>query len=222
MGEHGFEQGDAYVGKFGGGGLFGSSGPTIIGGILFYNQFESNGGAAVEQWVNAVDLHTGEMLWSKPLTTPDGAVLRLTFGQVFYWDSYNYHGVFDFLWATQSGGWGQPTDWHAFDPFTGRWVYTLEDMPSGTRVRGQKGEIFLYNVNKNAGTMTLWNSSRAVSNMGSFDPQGRTYNASRGIEWTVNITGLADLPGRVYKIRQGIILGTDFQRGGPAPNPANM
>ena len=222
MGEHGFEQGDAYVGKFGGGGLFGSSGPTIIGGILFYNQFESNGGAAVEQWVNAVDLHTGEMLWSKPLTTPDGAVLRLTFGQVFYWDSYNYHGVFDFLWATEGGGWGQPTDWHAFDPFTGRWVYTLEDMPSGTRVRGQKGEIFLYNVNKNAGTMTLWNSSRAVSNMGSFDPQGRTYNASRGIEWTVNITGLADLPGRVYKIRQGIILGTDFQRGGPAPNPANM
>jgi len=222
MGEHGFEQGDAYVGKWGGGGLFGQAGPVIIGGILFYNQFESNGGSNVEQWVNAVDLHTGETLWSRPLTTPDGTVLRLAFGQTFYWDSYNYHGVFDFLWATESGGYGQPTNWHAFDTFTGRWVYCMEGMPGGVTVYGPKGEIFLYNVNTGAGTMTLWNSSRVVSAQGSWDPQGQTYNASRGIEWTVTIPELADLPGRVRIIREGIILGTDFTRSGPAPDPAHM
>jgi len=227
MGEHGFEQGDAYVGKWGGGGLFGQAGPVIIGGVLFYNQFEANGGSNVEQWVNAVDLHTGEMLWSRPLTTPDGTVLRLAFGQTFYWDSYNYHGVFDFLWAT-SGGFDfttftfLPTSWHAFDPFTGRWVYCMEGMPSGITVYGPKGEIFLYNVNTNAGTMTLWNSSRVVSNAGSWDPQGQTYNASRGIEWTVDIPELVDLPGSVRIIREGLILGTDFTRSGPAPDPAHM
>ncbi|MCJ7614057.1 PQQ-binding-like beta-propeller repeat protein [Candidatus Bathyarchaeota archaeon] len=222
MYEQGFEQGDAYVGKFGGGGLFGAAGPVIIGGILFYNQFESNGGANVDQWVNAVDLHTGELLWSKSLTTPDGDVLRLVFGQTFYWDSYNYHGVFDFLWATQSAGWFGPTNWHAFDPITGRWVYSIEGMPSGTKVYGPKGEIFLYDLNKNAGTLTLWNSSRVVSTQGSFDPQGQRYNATRGIEWTVNIPGLSDLPGSAYKYRSGVILGSNFQRGSPAPNPASM
>ena len=220
--EQGFEQGDAYVPKFGGGGLFGAAGPVIIGGILFYNQFESNGGSNVDQWVNAVDIHTGEMLWSKPLVTPDGNVLRLTFGQTFYWDSYNYHGVFDFLWATESAGFFGPTNWHAFDPYTGRWVYSYENMPSGTKVRGTKGELYVYSLDKNAGTFTLWNSSRAVSDMGSFDPQGNRYNASRGIEFTANISGLAELPGSAYKYRLNTILGSDFQRGGPAPDPANM
>jgi len=223
MGEHGFEQGDAYVGKFGGGGMFGSAGPVIIGGIIFYNQFESNGGSDVEQWVNAVDLHTGEMLWSKPLTTPDGAVHRLAFGQTFYWDSYNYHGVFDFLWATEGGGFfGGSQTWHAFDPFSGRWVCTYENMPSGTKFQGPKGEIFIYSVNKNSGTISLWNSSRVISSEGSFDPQGVVADASRGIEWTATVPELPDLPGSVYKVRDGIILGTDFSRGNVAPDPANI
>ncbi len=162
MYEQGFEQGDAYVGKFGGGGLFGAAGPVIIGGVLYYNQFESNGGSSVDQWVNAVDLHTGELLWSKPLLTPDGANLRLAFAQVFYWDSYNYHGVFYFLIGTESAGFFGPTNWHGFDPFSGRWLWTFENMPSGVKVYGPKGEIFLYNLNKNAGTLSLWNSSRVV------------------------------------------------------------
>ncbi len=222
MYEQGFEQGDAYVGKFGGGGLFGAAGPVIIGGVLYYNQFESNGGSAVDQWVNAVDLHTGELLWSKPLITPGGSNLRLAFAQVFYWDSYNYHGVFDYLIGTESAGFFGPTNWHGFDPFTGRWIWTFEDMPSGVKVYGPKGEIFLYNLNKNAGTLSLWNSSRVVSTEGSYNPQGVVANASIGIEWTINVTGLSDLPGSAYKYRSGVILGSDFQRGSPAPNPANM
>jgi hypothetical protein len=223
MGEHGFEQGDAYVGKFGGQGMYGSQGPVIIGGVMFYNQFESNGGSAVEQWVNAVDLHTGEMLWSRPLTTPDGAVLRLSFGQTFYWDSYNYHGVFDFLWATEGGGFfGGSQTWHAFDTFSGRWVCTYESIPSGTRLWGPKGEIFIYSVDQRGGTVSLWNSSRVISDEGSFNPQGVVRDASRGIEWTVTVPELPDLPGSVYKVRDGIILGADFSRGNVAPDPANI
>jgi len=227
LGEHQFESGDAYEPKW--------SGSVIIGGILFYNQFGSGGGSNVEQVVVAVDLHTGEELWRRPLTTPDGSVHRLAFGQVYYFENFNYHGVFGYLWAT-SGGFDfttwtfLPTSWHAFDPFSGRYVYSMEGIPSGTKFSGPNGEIFQYVINKNAGTVSLWNSS-AVVMYGRTDVfagswlwgrEGSTFNATNGIEWTVTIPELPDLPGSVYKVRDGIILGADFARGRAAPDPANM
>ena len=213
-GEHGFEQGDAYEGKF--------EGPVIIGGILFYNRFNIQSrsvDADLFQEVIAVDLHTGEELWCKPLIDPDGIHQSLDFGQTFYWDSYNTHGVFDYLWAVDG------SSWHAFDPYTGVWVYSMTGVPSGARMRGSNDEIFIYNIDKDEGTISFWNSSRVISDHGSW---GRTiggdriYAAEEGIEWTVTVPELPDLPGSVYKVRDGIILGTDFQRGATAPNPANM
>jgi len=47
-------------------------------------------------------------------------------------------------------------------------------------------------------------------------------DASRGIEWTVTVPELPDLPGSVYKVRDGVILGADFARGRVSPDPANM
>jgi len=108
MGEHGFEQGDAYEGKF--------LEPVIIGGVLYYNRFNTQGRAVPiekSQEVVAVDLHTGEELWVKPLLDPNGTRLSLDFGQVFYFDSFNYHGVFHYLWAVDG------SSWHAYDTFTG-------------------------------------------------------------------------------------------------------
>jgi hypothetical protein len=205
MWEHGFDQGDAYEPKW--------TGAVIIGGILCYNQFETTGGTNLEQRVIAVNLHTGEELWNKILTTPDGAELTLSFGQVIYFDGYNQHGVFDFLWCTQG------SNWHAFDTITGRWVYSMEGVPSGTRVYSPNGEILIYTVNQNNGWMTMWNSSKVVSppgmavSSGSFNPQGNVYNAedvAGGYEWNVTIpTGL---PGSVDKVRDGVILGTNFDK----------
>ncbi|MGD2066326.1 MAG: hypothetical protein PVI43_04050 [Candidatus Bathyarchaeota archaeon] len=204
MWQQGFDQGDAYEPKW--------TGSVIIGGILCYNQFETTGGTSLEQRVIAVDLHTGEELWNKILTTPDGDELTLSFGQVYYFNGYNQHGVFDFLWCTQG------SNWHAFDTITGRWVYSMEGMPSGTRYYGPNGEIFIYTVNQNNGWMTMWNSSAVVSppggvGGGSFNPQGNIYDAedvADGIMWNATIpTGL---PGSVDKVRDGIILGTNFDK----------
>ena len=223
LGEHQFESGDAYEGKWNPG--------VILGGILFYNQFGSGGGSNVEQEVVAVDLHTGEELWRRPLTTPDGSVHRIAFGQVYYFEGFNYHGVFSYLYGTSGGGWGGgPASWHAFDPFSGRYVFTMEGIPSGTKFNGPNGEIFQYIVNKNAGTVSLWNSSRVVmygrtsvfEGSWLWGREGSTFNATNGIEWTVTIPELPDLPGSVYKVRDGIILGADFARGRAAPDPANM
>ncbi|PVX25124.1 MAG: hypothetical protein CW716_08610, partial [Candidatus Bathyarchaeum sp.] len=198
--QQGFQQGDAYEPKW--------TGSIIIGGILFYNEFETTGSeTGLERNVIAVDLHTGEELWHKPLLDRSGNNRNLDFGQVFFWDSYNEHGIFGYLWADGGG------EWNAFDPFTGRWEYTMEGVPSGTRMYGPKGEIFVYTVNTGAGWMTLWNSSRVVSNHGSWRPHGNVYSEEdtlEGIEWNVTIP--LGLVGSVDKVREGIILGTNYDK----------
>ena len=173
VGDHGFEAGDAYQGKF--------LPPIIVSGVLFYNQFEANGGTGVEQPVVAVDLRTGEELWNRPLIAPGEPNDRLEFGQLFYFDSYNYHGVFGYLWTIDG------STWHAFDASTGRWVYTMENVPSGQRVHGPKGEIYIYTTDQTNGLLSLWNSSRVVTGAGSWTPHGRTFDATAGIEWQVTI-----------------------------------
>jgi len=206
-GAYGFDQGDAYEPKW--------TGAVIIGGVVYYNQFETTGSeTGLYRPVVAVDLHTGEELWNKQLIDPDGNNRMLDFGQVFFFDGFNQHAVFDFLWA-QAG-----SNWHAFDTFSGRWVYTMEGVPGGTRVYGPNGEILIYTLDLNAGYMQLWDSSRVVSPpvggavaQGSFNPQGQIYDAettARGQVWNVTIpTGL---PGSVDKVREGIILGSNFDK----------
>jgi hypothetical protein len=180
-GPQSYDHGDAYEGRL--------ENSVVINGVLYYNKFYGGfgggGGTRVEQTVVAVDLHTGEVLWEKTLLDPDGDSLRLSFGQVFYWDSYNQHSCYAYLWATSG------SSWHAFDPFSGRWMYSMEDVPSGTNLYGAKGEIYRYTVDLNHGWITLWNSSRVVSTQGSWiaGGLGRTYDATNGIEWNVSIAG---------------------------------
>jgi hypothetical protein len=196
----GFEESDAYEPKW--------TGTVVLGGVLFYNEFESTGSeTGLERNVIAVDLRTGEELWHKPLVDLDGNNRNLDFGQLFFWDSYNYHGVFPYLWTVAG------STWNAYDAYTGRWEYTMEGVPSGTQVRGDKGEIFIYTFNLNDGWMTFWNSSRVVADRGSWRPHGQVFDAEDvmdGIEWNVTIP--TDLPGTVDEVRGNIALGTDFDK----------
>jgi len=185
LGYQSYECGDAYEG------FFASS--VIINGVLYYNRFKAN---YPVQRVVAVDIHTGEQLWEKTL----GDNERVAFGQTFYWDSYNYHGTFDYIWTSVSSGFFGPTTWKAYDAFTGDYLFSIEGIPSGSQVYGPKGEIYIYSLDSMAGTLSLWNSSRTVSSdgswMGGFNAVGyTTYNASGGIEWTVPIPD--GLPGSV-------------------------
>ena len=185
-----YEMGDAYEYKF--------IGSVILSGVLYYNAYEARGtDPELEQAVVAVDIKTGEELWRKVL----GDNERLAFGQSFHWDSYNYHGIFGYLWTAtpdNSAGFASPTQpqtWKAYDPQSGRWEYTIENVPPGENVYGPKGEIYRYTVDTRNGWMTLWNSSQTVSASGSWRPQGQTYDAANGIEWNVTIP--TDLPGSV-------------------------
>jgi outer membrane protein assembly factor BamB len=203
LGEQAFECGDAYEGFY--------TGSVIIGGNLYYNRFKADGATRIEQEVVAVNLHTGEELWVRNWNNT-----RLAFGQVFYWDSFNYHGVFPYLWSTAGN------TWNAYDALTGRWVFGLTNVPTASvqfgasyTVRGEKDEIFIYNINLAQGWMALWNSSRAIQPQatgGSGDgswirgQMGTMIDARRGYEWNVTIPkGLA---GGVNRILDDRIIGS--------------
>jgi len=195
LNEHGFEIGDAYEGKF--------CSRFIIAGRLYYNKYAgpSVGPVDIYREYACVDLHTGEELWSKVFMDN----LTLAFGQLMYWDTYDYHGVYAYLWATEGN------TWHAFNAFTGDWVYTLEGVPSGTRVYGPKGEILIYTVNTGNAWMTLWNSTNIPELYGNQDygsmgwgqwrPYGKTVNAASGYMWNKTIpTGLPGSVQWVYPV----------------------
>jgi outer membrane protein assembly factor BamB len=230
--QHSFEMGDAYEGKFGAGN-FGGGNPLIIAGKLYYEKYAGND--RFKETV-CVDLHTGEVLWSRPLLDNR----TFTRGQLMYWDTYDYHGVYDYLWVEISGGFDfatfsfLPGKWYAFDPFTGDLVYTINAIPSGSRVRGPNGEFLIYTVDTQHGWMTLWNSSNIPQlyasvelgqmGYGQWQPMGKTVNATEpvmlrgspystpntplglaGYHWNKTIqTGLA---GSVIRVQDDRIIG---------------
>jgi outer membrane protein assembly factor BamB len=194
LGANGYETGDAYEGKF--------VGNVIINGVLYFNrQISQNAMAAfnsvtLEQTVVAMDLQTGEILWEKVLGNNE----RVAFGQTMYWQTMNMYGGFAYIWTTVG------STWNAYDPLTGRWEWSIKDVPSGTRSYGPNGEILVYTVNTANGWMTQWNSTsvvyktyydhymlspstQAVAGYYSerWRPQGIVFNASKGYDWNVTI-----------------------------------
>ena len=191
-----FENGDAYEGKW--------ANRLIIGGRLYY----IDGAYDRPRYYHCVDLRTGEKLWDKVFLNN----LTVSFGQLMYWESYNYQGTFSYLWVTTG------TTWVGYDAFTGEWMCNITNVPSGTRITGARGEIYLYSVNQNAGYMTLWNQSALVSMAGSWGSaiQTRTLNASATVNasttqlstaaaraWAYNITIPKGLPGSVRAVKLG-------------------
>jgi len=193
-GVQGIECGDAYEGKWGG--------SLVLAGKLYYR----TGAYDRPLEYHCVDLHTGEELWAK--TFLDGETLD--FGQLFYWSSYNYHGVFPYLYVATGGGgffFGPPgpETWTAFDPFTGEWRFTIENVPGGTRLSGPNGELYKLDVDLQAGTMGLWNMTALISNQGSWGSAAhlRTHNAESARAWSWNVTIPTDLPGSVQASKFG-------------------
>ena len=165
--ENAYHCGDAYEGKWVTRGT-----PVIMYGILYYNDYPSNYGI---QRIRAVDLRTGKDVWTK-----EGE--RVAFGQILYYSTMNQHGAFAHLWTTSG------STWKAYDALSGDWMYTLENVPSGTSVYGPNGEILRYYVNTGRGYMYMWNSTAIPELFGSSNyddpyrwnqwrPWGKTVNA---------------------------------------------
>ena len=139
LGEHSMEHGDAYEGKW--------PDRMILAGRIYYTA----GPYERPRYTFCVDVRTGEELWAKVF----GSNSSIAIGQMLYWDNFNYHGVFSYLWVTSG------TTWDAYHPLTGEWVYRMTNVPSGTNIIGPSGEICRYSISTTAGYMRVWNTTKA-------------------------------------------------------------
>jgi hypothetical protein len=191
----GYEHGDAYEGKW--------SGSLVMGGKLYYEKYAS--GDPYKETI-CVDLHTGEQLWSRALLNN----LTLSRGQLHFWQTYDNQGIYDYLWATGNTATrallntttvpanltAATNSWHAFDPFTGDYVYTLYNLPSGTFDYGPKGEMLYYTFNmgtlpaQTTGWMTMWNSTNIPELYASQSYLSMQWGQWRPMGKIVNATGL--------------------------------
>ena len=102
------DTGDAYEGKF--------PGSIVLNGVLYYQRTDTRREQAPA--IMAIDLHTGEEWMFKNNTV-------LSFGQIFYFNSYNFDGVFTYVWSVSG------STWTAYDPFTGNQQMQITNVPSG-------------------------------------------------------------------------------------------
>jgi outer membrane protein assembly factor BamB len=196
-GDHGYGTGDAYEGKF--------SSSVIIDGRLFYNVMGSPFYSTVPtQIVNCVDLHTGELIWSRQL---NDANLRISFGQNLYWDCLNYRGGFAYLFALSG------TTLMAFETQTGNWVFNYTDVPSGTNYWGPNGEFLRYFIQD--GQLLRWNSSyvamhgrTGMAESWGSAVQGMTFNATQGYDLNITLPeNIASTGGILYVFPQDRVIG---------------
>ncbi len=153
----GYFEGSAYRQRF--------YNPIIVDGILYYNPPLSFNGANNGP-LTAVDLKTGQVLWTNPNISTGGAYsTSLSFAYVYNLWSGDEHGTFPPILVAVSG-----TTWRLYDADTGVSLFNVTGVPTGTATTGPEGEVLRYAVT-NYGTnanpdwrLTQWNSSRLFVN----------------------------------------------------------
>ncbi len=205
-----YYQGDSYEMRF--------NNPMVIDGRLYYDLplgHAKTGGGYI-----SVDLTTGEELWWENWTSSLPG-----FGQIYDYETFNQHGVIPtgILWRTHG------STWDAYDSLTGSWLYTLTNVPSGTNIYGQTGEITRYVVDSTHKWVALWNNSQHNvgleleigngANAFEWRPNGKTVDMSEAYTWNVTISD--KVPSRsnyYYAIPEDVLLvatATQDSSGGP-------
>ncbi len=161
--------------------------PIILNGILYYTEF-AGPNAAKASW-KAVDIHSGEILWTRSAGETGNEVLRM--GQILRYHSIQEYGSWAFLYACESAGFFQmPTFFNVYDPMTGVFMFNITGIQNPQFLMDvdleQEGTLVTYYTS--GGNLVKWNSTKLMMSK-SFDqitirPSG-TYDWSDGIEWSV-------------------------------------
>jgi hypothetical protein len=185
-GEHAFDIGDAYAGKW--------TGASILGGIAYWTWDAPNWSPTLYV---ATDIRTGEELWRS------SRLGGSPFDQTIMTDT----GIYSYLWRSVSGSAAGGSDfgtvYSAYDPYTCQWVYNITNIPSGSRTEGENGEFIIYSLSLSDDTMTYWNELWMLKQPGVMETlnRDRTINATEiGLTatWTI-----PDLPGSARDYRWG-------------------
>ena len=179
--------------------------PIIMYDRLYYAEPRYQTGTG--DGYKAVDLRTGEELWSVKRSAAnlfpwDNTSIGVpAFGQLMDFETGNQHGILPngFLWrvVTVAG----TNTWMAYDPEDSRFLFNLTNAPAagagfgqvagpGT-VYGPSGEILQYVLNLQGNWLAMWNTSVAmgVSGFGGATiPGSGSYNAINSYTWNATLS----------------------------------
>jgi hypothetical protein len=153
-----------------------------INGILYYADMPDLSTAAapvISNWV-AVDLRTGETLWTKEF--PVGMTEDLRMGQVLEQRTYTEYGAMSYLWSKIG------STFKIYEPLTGMYLANITgvtDMPflADFDTNEQGTALGYYTSNNATGTyLNLWNSTQAFAYPNGFD-------ATTGSPWVARLPG---------------------------------
>lgn len=163
--------------------------PIILNGVLYYTEY-AGPNAQKASW-KAVDIRTGETLWTRSAGESGNEVIRM--GQILRFHSIQEFGSWAFLYSCPSASFfGTPGYFSIYDAKTGEYMANITGIQNvgflADYEEEQEGTLLGYYTG--GGNLTLWNSTKLMM-ANSFDkitirPTG-TYNWSQGIEWTVPI-----------------------------------
>jgi len=231
--------------------------PIILNGKIYYNvQSLPRYG-----WY-CLDLYTGEVDYFHNTTGPvtgvgnmyipgfgwvgfdsSGEIAgeKLSWGQIYNYESPNQHGGMPYLWSTgAAGGFMAPggTTWMMFDAYTGNYICSIANASTaGTAVYGKDGSILRYNIVGSpnpAGPffpsvppfyLQVWNTSLAIwyeeewqiNEYWMWRPVlNMTYDGNNGFSLNVSIPAVS---GSILAVREGefIIGGTGGANDVDAP-----
>ena len=193
--------------------------PIILQGTLYYQEPDGEPGSGGQEV--AVDLTTGQTIWTSSTFFPTKATLT-------NFESANQHGVVGGILWMVSG-----STWIGYNAANKQWVMNLTNVPSGTEVYTNDGEILryvmTYSTTTKTGTLAVWNSTSAITSTSSLNGQpawpqggsgsittgtvtvngitGTVIDASKGACYSANATITADLTGSQAPSIVGVIPG---------------
>jgi hypothetical protein len=182
--------------------------PIIIQGILYYTVYP---GASTypEGWV-AVDLHTGETIWTKTEAEVNNEALRC--GQILNEITPNQYGAEAYLWGiplSGAGFMGSPSYMSMYDAMTGQWILNITGTVGMQLTEDEHGDLIGYYTNSTidfftgsvTASLTMWNSTRCINlNVQNYGggppvadqwmwrpPQGGQLDFSLGNQWSATL-----------------------------------
>ena len=131
--------------------------PIIMNGILYYTMYP--GSSTYPTGWAAVDLRTGQTLWTKNETN-----LALRCGQILQEVTPNQYGSLAYLWAeplSATGFMASGASLDMFDAMTGAYILTVTNTPAMTLVEDKHGDLCGYYVNSTgfSQSLSMWNST---------------------------------------------------------------
>ena len=206
--------------------------PIIINGVMYYVTYP---GAYTTPagWV-AVDIRTGQTLWTKNTTD----VLRC--GQLLQMVNPNQYGSTAYLWSNPlavvsfnlgTGPSVNSTIWNMWDAQTGNYILSIVNASAMTLTEDASGNLIGYFVNSSATnahppTLNMWNSTQAilypnsqfvlgttVANWNWRPLQNQVIDFKRGIVWSIPLpTNISDVPLpqtlAINSVNSGVVLMT--------------